>query len=40
MSKQAVIGIRSRTGTIKAKPIAGTDRGTLWNEISQNVEKD
>lgn len=31
--------MRSRTGTIKAKPIAGTDRGTLWNEISENVEK-
>ena len=37
--KQAVIGMRSRTGKIKAKPIPGTDRGTLWHEIEQNVEK-
>ena len=37
--KQTVIGMRSRAGQIKAKPIAGTDRGTLWNEISENVEK-
>ena len=37
--KQAIIGMRSRAGQIKAKPISGTDRGTLWNEIAQNVEK-
>ena len=37
--KQAVIGMQSRDGQIKAKPIPGTDRGTLWNEIEQNVEK-
>ena len=35
--KQAVIGMKSRAGQIKAKPIAGTDRYTLWHEIEQNI---
>ena len=37
--KQAVIGMRQRGGKTVAKPIPGTDRGTLWNEIDQHVEK-
>jgi len=37
--KQAVIGMKSRAGQIKAKPIAGTDRYTLWHEIEQHIEK-
>ncbi len=37
--KQAVLGMRQRGGKTKAKPVAGTDRGTLWNEIDRNIEK-
>ncbi len=37
--KQAILGMRQRGGKTVAKPVRGTDRTTLWNEIEQNVEK-
>ncbi|MYG40071.1 MAG: IS1595 family transposase [Nitrospira sp. SB0677_bin_15] len=37
--KQAVLGMKSRDGQIAAKPVAGTDQGTLQQEIEQHVEK-
>ena len=36
--RQAVLGMRERGGKTKAKPIYGTDRGTLWNEIQESIE--
>ncbi len=37
--KQAVFGMRQRGGKTIAKPVPGTDRGTLQAEISNTVER-
>ena len=38
--KQVVLGMRERGGKTVAKPIAGTDRLTLWGAIQQHVTPD
>lgn len=38
VGKQAVVGIRSRDGEVRARPVAKTDKETLHGEIAANVE--